>query len=166
MIEIWINGELLQREESCSDSILTVLRRDLGLDGAKLGCDHVHCGHCLVLLDGVPVRSCSLQVADLSSCHIVTIEGLAPDESHPLRQAWSEERVANCGHCQSAQMVAAAHLLARNRSPRRRDILQAQKWVICRCGTYPRIVHAILRAAALAQAGDSCKQDDPASPMS
>ncbi len=148
-----INEMDLVLDEGSSESLLSVLRGALHLDGAKQGCDNGSCGHCLVLVDGQPAKACCLSVPEIAGRKILTIEAIAPDDTHPLRRAWREERVANCGHCQSAQMVAAAHFLASSPCPTRRQIQQAPRHVICRCATNPRITHAILRAAAL-QSGD------------
>jgi isoquinoline 1-oxidoreductase subunit alpha len=127
--------------------LLWVLRDELGLTGPKYGCGISMCGACTVHLDGVAVRSCSLQVGDVSG-EITTIEGLgSPGAMHPVQAAWVEHQVPQCGYCQSGQIMAAASLLSVNAEPSDEDIDRAMSANLCRCGTYPRIRAAIKSAA-------------------
>ena len=127
--------------------LLWVLRDTLQLTGTKFGCGAGLCGACTVHVDSAAVRSCTLRVADVAGKNITTIEGLSPNRSHPLQQAWIAEEVPQCGYCQSGQIMAAAALLTKNPHPSEEQILQAMEGNLCRCGTYQRIRRAIQRAA-------------------
>jgi aerobic-type carbon monoxide dehydrogenase small subunit (CoxS/CutS family) len=126
-----------------------VLRDTLGLTGTKYGCGMALCGACTVHLDGQPIRSCVTPVSTVGAKKITTIEGLSPDRSHPVQQAWIELDVPQCGYCQSGQIMSAAALLAQKPAPTDEDINTAMAGNICRCGTYPRIRAAIHRAAQI-----------------
>jgi len=127
--------------------LLWYLRDVRGLTGTKFGCGLGLCGACTVHVDGQPVRSCLLPLAAVAGKRVTTIEGLTATGSHPLLQAWLEHNVPQCGYCQSGQIMQAAALLAKNKSPSREQIVQHMNGNICRCGTYNRIVRAIQRAA-------------------
>ncbi len=127
--------------------LLWVVRDVLGMTGTKFGCGVAQCGACTMHLDGAATRTCVLPVSAVAGKRIATIEGLSPDGSHPLQQAWIEEQVPQCGYCQSGQIMAAAALLETNPNPSDEDIDAAMS-NICRCGTYQRIRRAIHRAAA------------------
>jgi isoquinoline 1-oxidoreductase alpha subunit len=127
--------------------LLWALRDTLGLTGTKFGCGAGLCGACTVHLGGVPVRSCSVTVADAAGKPITTIEGLSSDGSHPVQRAWVQEDVAQCGYCQTGQIMAAAALLKATPKPTDADIDRAMSGNLCRCGTYQRIRAAIHRAA-------------------
>jgi nicotinate dehydrogenase subunit A len=130
-------------------SLLTVLRDDLGLTGARFGCGHGMCGACVVLIDGEPVPACRRTVDDTVGHSVVTIEGLAAgDALHPVQRAFLEERAWQCGYCTSGMILAAVALLERNQSPSEADIREALAPHLCRCGIYLRAVRAIQRAAA------------------
>ena len=131
--------------------LLWALRDVVGLTGTKYGCGVSQCGACTVHLDGTPVRSCSLPVAAVGSKSITTIEGLSPDLSNPVQQAWIAEQVPQCGYCQGGQIMTAVALLRRNPNPSDHDIDSAMQGNICPCGTYPRIRKAIKAAAQLAK---------------
>lgn len=128
--------------------LLWVLRDELGLTGTKFGCGVAACGACTVHIDGEAVRSCQVTLADVWG-KVTTIEGLAgPTALSALQQAWIDHQVAQCGYCQSGQIMQAAALLAENPSPSDDEINDAMQGNLCRCGTYPRIRAAIHDAAA------------------
>jgi isoquinoline 1-oxidoreductase alpha subunit len=128
--------------------LLWVLRDTLGITGPKYGCGIAVCGACTVHMNGVAVRSCSVQVGDVTG-EITTIEGLAsPGTIHPVQAAWIEHQVAQCGYCQSGQIMAAASLLRAHPEPKPEVIDHAMSANLCRCGTYLRIREAIKTAAA------------------
>jgi isoquinoline 1-oxidoreductase alpha subunit len=149
MIKLNVNGVEHTLDVEPDTPLLWVLRDHLGLTGTKYGCGIAMCGACSVHLNGQVVRSCILPVAGVVGASIVTIEGLARAAAHPVQQAWIEEDVPQCGYCQSGQIMAAAALLATNRTPSDADI-DAAMTNICRCGTYQRIRAAIHRAAGAA----------------
>jgi isoquinoline 1-oxidoreductase alpha subunit len=148
MVSIVVNGTSHQLDVEPEMPLLWVLRDELGLTGTKFGCGIAQCGACTVHVNGDATRSCSVQVGDLDGAKITTIEGLAPDTSHPVQQAWLAEDVPQCGYCQSGQIMAAVAFLAQTPSPSDADI-DDNITNICRCGTYPRIRAAIHRAAGL-----------------
>ena len=113
------------------------------MPGTKFGCGMAQCGACMVHLDGTAVRSCSLPVSAVGKASITTIEGLSVNGTHPVQKAWIEHDVAQCGYCQSGQIMSAAALLKDNPKPSDEDIDAAMSGNICRCGTYLRIKEAI-----------------------
>ena len=148
MTSITVNGETRDVSASGDTPLLWVLRDHLDLTGTKYGCGIAACGACTVHLDGEAVRSCQVVLADVGSSRITTIEGLGtPDALHPVQAAWIEAEVAQCGYCQSGQIMQAAALLAANPSPSDSEIVDAMEGNLCRCATYPRILAAI-RAAS------------------
>ena len=148
MITLTVNGRRHELDVEPETPLLWVIRDEIGLTGTKYGCGIAQCGACTVHLDGQAVRSCSMQVGDVGTQSITTIEGLAPERRHPVQQAWIAEDVPQCGYCQSGQIMAAAAFLATTPNPTDADI-DAELTNICRCGTYPRIRVAVHRAAAL-----------------
>ena len=131
--------------------LLWVLRDAVGLTGTKFGCGIAACGACTVHIDGVAVRSCQVALADVWG-PVTTIEGLGtPAALHVLQAAWIDNQVAQCGYCQSGQIMQAADLLANNPAPTDQDIDDAMQGNLCRCGTYPRIRAAIHDAASRLQ---------------
>jgi aerobic-type carbon monoxide dehydrogenase small subunit (CoxS/CutS family) len=142
-----VNGATQQVDVEADTRLLWVLRDVLGLTGTKFGCGIAQCGACTVHLNGAPVRSCTTQVSHVGTRAITTIEGLSPDGTHRLQQAWIAEDVPQCGYCQSGQIMSAAALLASKARPTDEDIDDAMTGNICRCGTYDRIRKAIHRAA-------------------
>lgn len=129
--------------------LLWVLRDELGLTGTKYGCGVAACGACTVQIDGEAVRSCQVALSDVWG-GITTIEGLGtPAQMHALQTAWVEHQVAQCGYCQSGQIMQAAALLAANPAPSDTEIDEAMQGNLCRCGTYPRIRAAIHDAAKM-----------------
>ena len=142
-----INSKAVSVEAEPDTPLLWVVREHLKLTGTKFGCGSGLCGACTVHLDGRAVRSCQVPMDQVSGKKITTIEGLSPSSSHPLQKAWIAEQVPQCGYCQSGQIMQAAELLARTKRPTRDQIVAHMDGNICRCGTYPRIVRAIERAA-------------------
>jgi aerobic-type carbon monoxide dehydrogenase small subunit (CoxS/CutS family) len=130
--------------------LLWVIRDVVGMTGTKFGCGVAQCGACTVHLDGTPVRSCSTAVSQAAGKQITTVEGLSPDGTHAVQKAWIEHAVPQCGYCQSGQMMSAAALIAKSKTPSDAEIDAAMSGNICRCGTYPRIKAAIKRAGELA----------------
>lgn len=124
--------------------LLWILRDEIGLTGTKYGCGIAQCGACTVHLDGLAVRACQVEARELSGVEVTTIEGLGtPAVPHPVQAAWIETQVAQCGYCQSGQIMQAASLLAGNPDPTDADIDAAMSGNLCRCGTYPRIRAAV-----------------------
>ena len=144
-ISITVNGKEHTVDVDPGTPLLWVLRDTLGLTGTKYTCGIGVCGACTVHLDGEPVRSCTLPVSEVAGREVTTIEGLSPDGSHPLQQAWIAESVPQCGYCQPGQIMTAAALLTENPTPSDEDIDAAMSGVLCRCGTYQRIRRAIHR---------------------
>ena len=149
MLKLNVNGQTVDTDATPDTPLLWVLRDHLGMTGTKFGCGAALCGACTVHLDGEPVRSCQLPLEAVAGRKVTTIEGVSPDRSHPVQQAWMELDVPQCGYCQSGQIMSATALLARNPSPTDADIDVAMSGNLCRCGTYPRIRSAIHRAAEL-----------------
>ncbi|HTL21781.1 MAG TPA: (2Fe-2S)-binding protein [Steroidobacteraceae bacterium] len=153
MITLNLNGRNTTLDVEGDMPLLWVLRDILGLTGTKYGCGMALCGACTVHLEGAPVRSCVTPVSAASGKRITTIEGLSPDNSHPVQRAWIELDVPQCGYCQSGQIMSAVALLTQTPQPSDADIDAAMAGNICRCGTYQRIRAAIHRAAALKAGG-------------
>ena len=149
MISFTVNGKAYKVDVAPDTPLLWVLRDTLGLTGTKYGCGLALCGACTVHVNGEPVRSCFTQVSQVAGRKITTIEGLSRDSSHPLQKAWIADEVPQCGYCQSGQIMSAAALLAKNKSPSDADIDKAMSGNICRCGTYNRIRKAIHTASAM-----------------
>ncbi len=125
--------------------LLWVIREYLQMSGTKFGCGIAQCGACTVHVDGQPMRSCQLQVSRAVGREITTIEGIAAD--HPVKQAWIDIQVPQCGYCQSGQIMSAVALVEKNSNPSEQEIIQAMEVNLCRCGTYTRIKQAIYQAA-------------------
>ncbi len=142
-----VNGQPKQVDVAADTPLLWVLRDTLNMTGTKYGCGIAQCGACTVHLDGEATRSCVTTVDTVGARKITTIEGLSPDRSHPLQQAWIAEQVPQCGYCQSGMLMTAAELLARKPKPTDADIDASLGGHICRCGTYQRIRRAVHRAA-------------------
>jgi aerobic-type carbon monoxide dehydrogenase small subunit (CoxS/CutS family) len=133
--------------------LLWVLRDVLDLKGAKYGCGIGVCGACTVIVDGQAVRSCTTHVGSVANRQILTVEGLADTEIHPVQKAWEELDVPQCGYCQPGQIMTATALLSHTPKPTDEDINAAMSGNLCRCGTYPRIREAVHRAAELQTGG-------------
>ncbi len=127
--------------------LLWVIREELKMTGTKFGCGAGLCGACMVHIDGKRAFSCQTRLSEVAGRAVTTIEGLSHDSSHPVQKAWLAERVPQCGYCQSGQIMSAAALLKDNPHPTRDEIIAHMSTNLCRCGTYPRIVRAIERAA-------------------
>ena len=163
MASILVNGVKRDVQAPTDTPLLYVLRNDLELSGPQFGCGLAQCGACSVLLNGKEVRSCITPLLAVGDKEVTTLEGLparwakqrglTPEQAsktlHPVQQAWIEEDVAQCGYCQSGQILAAVELLKRTPRPSEADIAKLPN--LCRCGTYPRIRKAIARAADLLQ---------------
>jgi len=149
MITININKKNYNLKVDPETPLLWVLRETLGLVGTKYGCGVAQCGACTVHLNGEAVRSCVTKVSRAVGQKVVTIEGLAEKIDHPIQKAWLELDVAQCGYCQSGQIMSAAVLLRENKAPTDADIDAAMAGNICRCGTYLRIREAIHLAAEM-----------------
>jgi isoquinoline 1-oxidoreductase alpha subunit len=147
-MQITVNGQTRDVDVEDYMPLLWVLRDELGITGVKYGCGIAQCGACTVHMDGQAVRSCQVSAASADGADIVTIEGLGtPDALHVLQDAWIEHQVAQCGYCQSGQIMQAATLLDMNPQPTDDDIDAVMSGNLCRCGTYPRIRAAIKTAA-------------------
>jgi isoquinoline 1-oxidoreductase alpha subunit len=154
-VELTVNG-LSHTVEAAEDTpLLWVLRDLLGLTGTKYGCGAGLCGACTVHRGDTAVRSCRLPLSEAAGESFTTIEGAPPLERDPVRRAWLEEGVSQCGYCQAGMIMRARSLLERNPDPTDDDIDAALTRHVCRCGSYPRIRRAIHRAAAALRAGDA-----------
>ena len=166
-IRLTVNGKSHDlRVDDPQMPLLYALRNDLDLHGPRFGCGLAQCGACSVLLDGKEIRSCVTPVAAVSGKAITTLEGMpalyarargttavAPKALHPLQQAWIDVQVPHCGYCQNGMMIQAADLLATTKRPTEAQIRTAMNGHLCRCGTYPRILTAIQKAAAVMAKG-------------
>ena len=147
MVNFKVNGTDRAFDGDPDMPLLWYLRDDLRLTGTRFGCGAGLCGACTVHLDGLAVRSCQTPVRTLQNKRVVTIEGLSPDGRHPVQRAWTALNVAQCGYCQTGQIMSAAALLTRIANPNDQDIDRAMTGNICRCGTYQRIRAAVKAAA-------------------
>ena len=151
-----VNGSTVSVTADADTPLLDVLRNHLGLLGTKFGCGQEQCGCCMVLLDGRPEKSCGKPLSTVGGKAILTIEGLGtPDRPHPLQQAFLDEQAGQCGYCLSGILISAKALLDKNPSPSRREIALALDDNICRCGSHPRILRAINRAALTLREGEA-----------
>jgi len=147
-LKLRINGAERTLEVEPGTTLLSALRDQLGLTGTKYGCGEGQCGACTVLLGGQAVRSCRTDVGSVVRAPVTTIEGLERDgRLHPLQQAFIDEGAMQCGYCTTGMIVAAAALLSNTPSPSVAEIIDGMDGNVCRCGTYPRIIAAIQRAA-------------------
>jgi isoquinoline 1-oxidoreductase subunit alpha len=148
MTTILVNGRSASVSDAPETPLLWVLRDSLGLTGTKYGCGVGQCGACTVHVDGAATRSCVTPLSAVGARPVLTIEGLAPaGQLHKLQQAWLEERVSQCGYCQAGMLMSAAALLARVPQPSDAQVREAIT-NLCRCGTHPRVLRAVQRAAA------------------
>jgi isoquinoline 1-oxidoreductase alpha subunit len=153
MARLNVNGVVREVDAEPDTPLLWVIREQIGLTGTKYGCGIAQCGACTVHIDGAAVRSCSLPLSSVEPGQkIVTIEGLAPDASHPVQKAWAELDVPQCGFCQPGMIMASAALLAQTPRPSEEQIRQ-EITNICRCGTYNRVLAGIKIAAERGRSG-------------
>ncbi|NBB21535.1 2Fe-2S iron-sulfur cluster binding domain-containing protein [Runella sp. CRIBMP] len=147
-----INGKTAKVDVDPAMPLLWVVRDELNLKATKFGCGAALCGACTLHIDGEAYRSCSIPVSFAAEKKVTTLEGLSESEDklHPIQQAWMEENVPQCGYCQPGFMMAAVNFLEKNPNPTEEDI-KTNITNICRCGTQPRIIKAIKRAAQLSQ---------------
>ncbi len=151
-MEISVNGKKHEVDVTPDMPLLWVLRDELNITGPKYGCGIAQCGACTVHVDGLAVRSCQLAIGDLAGGEVTTIEGLGtPETLHAVQEAWIEHQVAQCGYCQSGQIMQAASLLLDHPDPSDEMIDAVMSGNLCRCGTYPRIRAAVKTAAAKLQ---------------
>ena len=143
-----VNGAQRTLEADGKTPLLDVLRNTLGLKGTRFGCGNEECGACFVLVDGHAVASCTTPLWSVGGKAVTTVEGLGwPESPHPLQQAFINEQAAQCGYCTSGMMISAAALLNRTPKPSEADVRIALDRNLCRCGSYNRMVRAVLRAA-------------------
>ena len=143
-----VNGRTHEVEGEPGDSLLSVLRYELGLTGSKFGCGEGHCGACSVLVDGQLARSCVTRLAGVAGKPVTTIEAVAQgDQLHPVQQAFLETEAFQCGYCTPGMVIATIALLRANPDPSNDDIARFMARNVCRCGTYPRIEKAVKLAA-------------------
>lgn len=152
MTRFTINGNPVAFDLPADTPLLWALRDAMNLTGTKFGCGAGLCGACTVHIDGQAQRSCQVNIGDIEGTFVTTIEGLSKDGSHPVQQAWIAEQVPQCGYCQPGMIMAAAAFLKDTPKPTEDDI-KAGITNLCRCGTYPRIKKAILRAAGTPKEG-------------
>jgi aerobic-type carbon monoxide dehydrogenase small subunit (CoxS/CutS family) len=152
--ELHVNGSPRPVDADPERTLLSVLRDDLDLTGAKYGCGEGRCGACTVLIDGKPTRSCTTPVAAAAGKKIRTIEGLAEgDRLHPVQEAFLDKGALQCGYCTPGMILSAVGLLSREPEPSREEIVRFMGGNVCRCGTYTRIVAAIEQAARAMKGG-------------
>ncbi len=154
-ISFTLNGKPVQLTIDPQSTLLWVLRTDLGVMGTKFGCGLGFCGACTILLDGEPVRSCMLSIADAKGKKIITIEGLSVNgELHPLQQAFMDHDALQCGYCTPGMILTAVGLLEKNPQPSEKEIIEGMEENLCRCGAHKRIVEAIQSAAKVMKSKD------------
>jgi aerobic-type carbon monoxide dehydrogenase small subunit (CoxS/CutS family) len=155
-----INGRARQVEGEPDDNLLAALRYELDLTGSKFGCGEGFCGACTVLVGNQAMRACVTRLSAIGSAAITTIEGLAAgDRLHPVQEAFLEAEAFQCGYCTPGMVMAVVGLLRNNAAPTDEDIAKVLDRNVCRCGTYPRIVHAIKLAAARLKSSEGAAAD-------
>jgi len=157
-IQMTVNGRSVSVDVPPDMPLLWVLREELNLVGTKFGCGVAQCGACTVHVDGRAIRSCTTLASEAEGAEVTTIEGLSADGSHPLQRAWEEIDVAQCGYCQTGQIMSAAALLRRTPNPTDAQIDAALAGNLCRCATYLRIRAAVRQVAATAGQGTHAQE--------
>lgn len=148
IIEFQVNGNTARIDADSDRSLLSVLRDDLSLTGAKYGCGEGQCGACTVLIDGLPARSCTTKIGSVAHKQVTTIEGIERDgKLHPLQEAFLHFGAMQCGYCTCGMIMSGVALLRQNAHPSDEEISRFMNGNICRCGVYGRIVAAIKMAA-------------------
>jgi isoquinoline 1-oxidoreductase alpha subunit len=147
-ISFRVNEKSVTSTAAPDTPLVWILREHLQLTGTRIGCGQGVCGSCTVHLEGRAIRSCVLPLSEAADRSITTIEGLSSNTARALQKAWVEEQVPQCGYCQSGQIMQAETLLASNANPTRDEIVEHMDSVLCRCGTYGRIISAIERASS------------------
>ena len=147
MVKLTVNGKAEEVDMPADTPLLWALRDHLGLTGTKFGCGMAQCGACTVHVNGAATRSCVTPISAVAGKKITTIEGLSAFGDHALQKAWVAEQAPQCGYCQSGQIMTAAALLAKNKTPSREQIVQHMSGNLGRCGTYNKIIAAVERAA-------------------
>jgi aerobic-type carbon monoxide dehydrogenase small subunit (CoxS/CutS family) len=152
-----VNGQRHEIEGDPADSLLSVLRYELGLTGSKFGCGEGHCGACTVLVDNQPTRACVARLGSVANTNITTIEGIGGPNGalHAVQEAFVEAEAFQCGYCTPGMVIATIGLLRTVPNPTDQDIAKVMDRNVCRCGTYPRIVSAIKRAVQKTRRSDS-----------
>lgn len=145
MFSLKVNGKLYEIDAPPETPLLWVLRDNLGFTGVKYACGIGECGSCTVLIDGMADRSCTISAGDVQGSDVITIEGLPED--HPVKRAWIAEQVPQCGYCQPGMILQAADFLSHDPQASEKEMAEAMDDVICRCGTHPRVIKAMKRAA-------------------
>jgi len=159
MTSFTVNNQPVHYKMDPNTPLLWALRDASNLTGTKYGCGNGECGACTVMIDGEAVRSCQTTIASVEGTEVVTIEGLSRERDHPVQLAWIANNVAQCGFCIPGMIMAAAVLLKKNRNPSEDDI-KTTITNLCRCGVYPRVVEAVMRAARI-QRGDETIDPGP-----
>lgn len=152
--ELHVNGSKLRIDADADRSLLSVLRDDLDLTGSKYGCGEGQCGACTVLIDGQATRSCVTKLGATAGKKVITIEGIEKNgRLHPLQEAFLEADALQCGYCTPGMIMSSVALLSKTPTPSDQEIARSMEGNVCRCGTYPRIVTAIRKAAQSMKGG-------------
>jgi len=148
MAKLTVNGRGVEVNVDPATPLIYVLRNDLALNGPKLGCGRAQCGACTVHLDGQAMRSCQLRVGDAEGREVTTLEGLGtPERPHPLQEAFITEQAAQCGYCTNGMIMQGAALIQDRPGITEMEVLEGMRGNLCRCGTQPRVVRAVMSAA-------------------
>jgi carbon-monoxide dehydrogenase small subunit len=147
-IQLTVNGNVREARVESRLLLVHLLREEFRLTGTHIGCDTTHCGACTVLLDGQPVKSCTVLAVQADGCKLVTVEGLERDgKLHPLQEGFTEKHGLQCGYCTPGMLMTSCALLERNRNPSEQEIREAISGNLCRCTGYLNIVKAVQYAA-------------------
>ncbi len=152
-VNLKVNGRSHTVDVEPGTPLLYILRNDLELHGPKFGCGLGQCGACTVMIEGQAIRSCIRPVGSVGDSEITTLEGLGtPENPHPIQKAWIETQAVQCGYCMNGQIMGAKALLDRNPDPTDAEIREALADILCRCGTYYRVLQAVKRASQIMRA--------------